>query len=145
VAGLKAAAPAASSPGDISSNSKRNVFDLSEGLKRQQEGKKVSNAKGVDFAKQGLLNLFSLLKTRYISIEEKQQLALLFSLVTDEALQPTAAIKGLLGEIDNGGITEVKFKGLLDEKSPLVDVRRSSHLGGGYSVDEIPVINIEGM
>ena len=108
MAGLNAAAPASSSSSNFSSSKpKSNFFEaISKSMKGggSSTEKKKSKEKAVRFAKQGVLNLYSLLKTRYTSIEQKKQLALLFSLITDEGLQPTAEIKGLLGEVDNGKI-----------------------------------------
>ncbi|KAL3793872.1 hypothetical protein HJC23_002119 [Cyclotella cryptica] len=106
---------------------------------RQKEAKKL--------ARQGVLNLFSLLKARYTTTEEKQQLALLFSLISDPELQPVNEIRGLLGELDNGTIAAVE---LLDVSNDDDDVatakdyfRLSSRQGGGFAKDDAQIITVE--
>ena len=110
-----------------------------------------SNAQqvGTSLARQGVLNLFSLLKARYTSIEEKQQLAILFSLISTPELQPVDQIRGLLGEIDNGTIAEVELFDLFtdnNEDSLSMDgesFRLSSRLGGGFSKLDEEIIRVE--
>lgn len=80
-----------------------------------------------DQRKQGILNLYSLLKARYSSIAAKRQLAILFSFVSDPDLQPISEIRQLLGETDN-----VTISAIFLEKST-----------GGYALDETPDITIE--
>ncbi len=146
MAGLRASAPASSSSSGFVSDSKpkSTFFDS---LKRKKSSSSLTDDKAVRSAKQGVLNLFSLLKARYTTIEQKKQLAILFSLISsDDRLQPTAEIKGLLGEVDNGRITSVKLDGLFDKSdyyvSPIV-ARSSSHRGGGYAFDERPTVSID--
>ena len=90
-------------------------------------------------AKQGVLNLFSLLTARYTSIEEKKQLAILFSLISKPELQPVQEIRGLLGEIDNGTIAEIELVDLSDSN----DFRLSSRTGGGFSKDGDEIIRVD--
>jgi len=101
--------------------------------KKKVSSKKQQSKKSA----QGILNLFSLLKARYTSDVEKRQLAILFSLISDPNLQPTSAIKTILGEIDNASITEVGF---IDEngQNGVIDNRRR-----GYSEQEEPKIIVE--
>jgi len=137
-AGLRAAAPAISSSSDYTS--KTGFFDS---VKRRFIGSRkpvITDKKVLTLAKQGVLNLFSLLVARYTSTEEKEQLAILFSLISDPNLQPTSEIKGLIGEIDNGTITEVELIGKLQKGD---DYRISSHRGGGYSANEVPKVRVE--
>lgn len=142
MAGLRASAPASSSSSAYAIKNPSNFFDrVFE--KRKLKGNNESNDKAVSLAKQGVLNLFSLLKARYTSTEEKKQLAILFSLITDDRLQPTSEIKGLLGEVDNGKIVGIKLNGLLKKNASLIQARSSSHHGGGYSINEIPSVTIE--
>jgi len=89
-------------------------------------------------AKQGILNLFSLLSARYTSIQEKQQLAILFSLISNPELQPVNEIRSLLGEIDNGSISKVELIDVISESgNDNTDFRLSSRQGGGYSKTDI--------
>jgi len=89
-------------------------------------------------AKQGILNLFSLLSARYTSIQEKQQLAILFSLISNPELQPVNEIRSLLGEIDNGSIKQVELSDVISESyNDNTDFRLSSRQGGGYSKTDI--------
>lgn len=137
-AGLRAVAPATSSSSAYTS--KTGFFDS---VKKRFIGSRkpvITDKKVLTLAKQGVLNLFSLLVARYTSIQEQEQLAILFSLISDPNLQPTAEIKGLIGEIDNGTITEVEMIGKLQKGD---DYRLSSHRGGGYSVNEIPKVRVE--
>ena len=97
-----------------------------------------------DLARQGVLNLFSLLKARYTSLEEKRQLALLFSLVTNPALQPTKEIQGLLGEIDNASISSIELVDLSMDQSSQLPFRLSSRRGGGFAKgDADNIIKVE--
>eukprot|EP00977_Amphora_coffeiformis_P019850 scaffold7518_cov150-Amphora_coffeaeformis.AAC.2 len=50
-------------------------------------------------AYQGVLNLFDLLSARFSTPEQKVQLAILFSMITDHNLQPTEQIERLLREV----------------------------------------------
>jgi mRNA-degrading endonuclease HigB of HigAB toxin-antitoxin module len=137
-AGLRAVASATSSSSEYSS--KTGFFDS---VKRRFIGSRkpvITDKKVLTLAKQGVLNLFSLLVARYTSIEEKKQLAILFSLISDPNLQPTSEIKGLIGEVDNGTIVDVELVGKLQKGD---DYRLSSHRGGGYSVHETPKVRVE--
>lgn len=98
-----------------------------------------------------MLNLFSLLRARYTSIEEKQQLAILFSLISIPELQPVQEIRGLLGEVDNGTIAAVELFDLsinndADGETSNTDgdnFRLSSRLGGGFSKLDEEVIRVD--
>ena len=103
--------------------------------------KKQSVAKNQDsISKQGILNLYTLLKARYTSVSAKRQLAILFSFISAAKLQPTAEISSLLGEADNATITKI------DVIKPFsrfeTNSRTSSQRGGGYSATEFPTIAI---
>ena len=103
-------------------------------MKQQREAKKL--------ARQGVLNLFSLLKARYTTTEQKQQLAILFSLISDPQLQPVNEIRSLLGELDNGTIAEIELLDLSDDDATTDKdyFRLSSRTGGGFSRDDTQVI-----
>ncbi len=104
--------------------------------------KKQAKAKDRDaIAKQGILNLYTLLKARYTSVAAKRQLAILFSFFSDGNLQPTEEIHALLGEADNATIARID----LVRPYPLNEAtsRTSSRRGGGYSLLEPPVITVE--
>lgn len=138
-AGLRAVSPATSSFINSTILSRKNIF---ESLKGRFTGRKtvITDKKALSFAKQGVLNLFALLAARYTSIEQKQQLVILFSLISNPDLQPTSEIKGLIGEIDDGSIVEVELVGTLQKGD---DYRMSSHHGGGYAESEYPKVIVE--
>mmetsp|Transcript_40921 Transcript_40921/g.123405 ORF Transcript_40921/g.123405 Transcript_40921/m.123405 type:complete len:893 (+) Transcript_40921:1635-4313(+) len=92
--------------------------------------------------RQGVLNLFTLLKARYTTRDEKKQLALLFSLISDPRLQPTAGIQSLLGEVDDGCITHIELNGVRRIKDDS-NFRESSREGGGYSINSLPEVVID--
>jgi hypothetical protein len=98
-------------------------------------------------AKQGILNLYTLLKARYTSLSAKRQLAILFSFISAPALQPTAEIAGLLGEADNTTVSRVQLVGNVNGRlSPAPDEsasRTSPRRGGGYSLDDFPIVSID--
>lgn len=89
----------------------------------------------LQLAKQGVLNLYALLKARYTSVAAKRQLAILFSFVSDPRLQPVNEISSLLGEADNASITKLEL--ILPENK---SVRSSSRMGGGYALGEFPEV-----
>eukprot|EP00536_Pseudo-nitzschia_multiseries_P004605 jgi/Psemu1/188390/e_gw1.77.118.1 len=93
------------------------------------------------FSKQGVLNLYTLLKARYTSKAAKIQLAILFSFISNPATQPTAEIRSLLGEIDDASVTKIEVSKLFVRNE--ITSRTSSRRGGGYSVSEPPTIEIE--
>jgi hypothetical protein len=133
-AGLYAAAPAkaASAP--------------SEGLKgvfKRAMPKDKKPATGItESSKQGILNLYSLLKARYTSVAAKRQMAILFSFISSPELQPTDEICALLGEADNATITKI----VLERPPPVAnepESRTSSRRGGGYSINAPPIINVD--
>lgn len=95
-----------------------------------------------DGAKQGILNLYALLKARYTSVPEKRQLAILFSFIGSPALQPVAEIRSLLGEADNGTISNIKLL-LPQPVEREIEMRTSSRRGGGYSVHELPKVTVD--
>jgi Mitochondrial carrier protein len=92
-------------------------------------------------AKQGVLNLYTLLKARYTSRTAKKQLAILFSFFSNPNIQPTAEIRSLLGEVDNATITKVDWIKPISKNE--ATSRTSSRRGGGYSVLEPPTVTIE--
>ena len=92
-------------------------------------------------ARQGVLNLFTLLKARYTTVEAKQQLAILFSLISNPDLQPVQEIRGLLGEIDNGTIAAVELFDISSDNDE--GFRLSSRHGGGFSINDVELIQVE--
>ena len=144
-AGILAAEPAPSvQPDDVR---RRNLFDKVIFGQRKlystsDQQQSVPMMESVELAKQGILNLYTLLKTRYQSIAAKRQLAVLFSLISSPLLQPVDEIRALLGEIDNATITAVKLiKPSLVGKEQ--DPRTSSRRGGGYSLQDFPKVLID--
>lgn len=107
--------------------------------KKDKRGGKFIGTKRNYLAKQGILNLFALLKARYTSVEAKSQLSLLFTLISSPILQPTDEIKGLLGEIDNSKVSAINFENTYSSDN----FRESSRRGGGYAEDELPEISVE--
>lgn len=93
------------------------------------------------FAKQGVLNLYTLLKARYTTKTAKLQLAILFSFISNPATQPTAEIRSLLGEVDDASVIK------LEMNKPFVrnelTSRTSCRRGGGYLLTEPPTIAID--
>eukprot|EP00984_Skeletonema_dohrnii_P017696 scaffold8131_cov215-Skeletonema_dohrnii-CCMP3373.AAC.2 len=163
-AGLGAVAPARSSAGDNEGGVKKgggiweSIFGggkeeqsstptSSSSSKKKKKKKSDDNAnEEVKQNRQGVLNLFTLLSTRYTSMEEKQQLAILFSLISKPELQPVKEIKGLLGEIDNGTIAEIQLEveDVLGDSDISRDYfRLSSRQGGGFASSDAQVISIE--
>ncbi|KAL7534403.1 hypothetical protein ACHAXR_005842 [Thalassiosira sp. AJA248-18] len=107
---------------------------------------KNAEREATNLAREGILNLFSLLKARYTSIEEKQQLAILFSMISKPELQPVQEIRGLLGEVDNGTIAAIELVDLSseDEDTTARDYfRLSSRQGGGFSKDDDNIIRVD--
>ena len=98
-------------------------------------------AKRNRIAKQGILNLYTLLKARYKSKEAKLQLAILFSFISNPATQPTAEIRSLLAEADDASITKLELNKVFvgDDTTSRTSCKR----GGGYSVNESPKITID--
>jgi hypothetical protein len=92
-------------------------------------------------AKQGVLNLYTLLKARYTSRTAKRQLAILFSFFSNPNVQPTAEIRSLLGEVDNATIAEIDWIKPVSKNE--ATSRTSSRRGGGYSVMEPPTVEID--
>jgi hypothetical protein len=105
--------------------------------KKQQQQQQQQNR----IAKQGVLNLYALLKARYTSIEEKKQLAILFSFFSVPEVQPTAEIRGLFGEVDNASITDIQMITPVSFFEPTS--RNSSRRGGGYGPNEVPQITVD--
>jgi hypothetical protein len=104
--------------------------------------KPIVTAIGEDLSKQGILNLYTLLKARYTSKAAKRQLAILFSLISSPTLQPVEEIRSILGEADNATITQIRISPL-----PLVrnepESRTSPRRGGGYSILTPPKIVVD--
>lgn len=104
----------------------------------------LAPAATVKRAKQGILNLYSLLKTRYSDESSKRQLAILFSMISSPLLQPVDEIRGLLGEADNATVTEVKLvRPNMPSARDVESFRTSCRRGGGYSIDSFPEITID--
>lgn len=117
------------------------IFDSLKGALSGVKGKGRRDKDSIAIAKQGILNLYTLLKVRYTSDEEKLQLAILFSFFSQPELQPTSEIRSLLGEIDNATIARVD---LVKPSSPSESFSRtSSRRGGGYALSEPPNILVE--
>ena len=91
---------------------------------------KFASKRNKEQKRQGVLNLYSLLKARYNSISAKRQLAVLFSFVSDPDLQPTKEIRQLLGETDNAAVTEIRLTGSVRNR-------------GGYALDDPPVVAVD--
>eukprot|EP00535_Pseudo-nitzschia_heimii_P002881 CAMPEP_0197185590 /NCGR_PEP_ID=MMETSP1423-20130617/12261_1 /TAXON_ID=476441 /ORGANISM="Pseudo-nitzschia heimii, Strain UNC1101" /LENGTH=1071 /DNA_ID=CAMNT_0042636699 /DNA_START=472 /DNA_END=3687 /DNA_ORIENTATION=+ len=93
------------------------------------------------YAKQGILNLYTLLKARYKSKSAKVQLAILFSFITNPAIQPTAEIRSLLAEADDVSISKIELKKFFvrDEFTSRTSCKR----GGGYAVNDQPIISVD--
>ncbi len=140
---MSATAPAKSSSNDVlkpRSSFFDSVKDAVFTNDARQKLSNVSQEKAIKSAKQGVLNLFALLQARYTAPEEKLQLAILFSFISDPRLQPTKAIKGIIGEADNGSISEIELVGQLKDGD---NFRGSSHHGGGYSIVETPEVLVD--
>ncbi|KAL7554183.1 hypothetical protein ACHAWF_017585 [Thalassiosira exigua] len=152
-AGIAAAEPAKSVQGEDRGNSPLDMF-LPKNRSNKQLQPTSSMAKrklrkaereATNLARQGILNLLSLLKARYTSTEEKQQLAILFSLISKPELQPVQEIRGLLGEIDNGTISEIELVNVFneDEEEARDFFRASSRSGGGFARGDDQIIRVE--
>lgn len=139
-AGILAAEPAKSVRVDDTS---RDGFLKTLFFGKEKIASDKDNDESVRLAKQGVLNLFTLLKARYNSLPAKRQLAILFSFISSPRLQPTNEIRGLLGETDNATITEVT---LIKSKAPRneADSRTSPRRGGGYGLHDFPTVSIDG-
>ena len=94
-----------------------------------------------NIAKQGILNLYSLLKARYTTVSAKRQLAILFSFFSNSNLQPTPEIRSLLGEADNATITTIDVIRPLSSSES--SSRTSSRRGGGYGPKDAPEVLVE--
>lgn len=139
VAGINAAQPAQSRKVDPKETNHRFIDDIFRNGKSTNKQKKADN---VSSTKQGILNLYTLLKARYNSISAKRQLAILFSFVSSPDLQPVNEICSLLGEADNATVTDVAIINNVYENNE-ADSRTSSRRGGGYSYGEYPAILID--
>ena len=93
------------------------------------------------FAKQGILNLYTLLKARYKSKAAKLQLAILFSFISNPATQPTAEIRSLLAEADDASVTKLELQRVFVRDE--ITSRTSCKRGGGYAAGEPPVIAVD--
>jgi len=111
-----------------------------EKIRKETEDRKRAEKRD-KVAKQGVLNLYTLLKARYTSRSAKRQLAILFSFISNPAIQPTAEIRSLLGEMDNASITDIELTKLFARN--IFTSRSSSRRGGGYSYSEPPIVSIE--
>lgn len=136
---MLANAPATSSSQAVS-ESKSKGFRLPGDKNKNQQP--ITDEKALKSAKQGVLNLLALLQARYTAPEEKLQLAILFSLITDPQIQPSKAIRSIIGEADNASISEIEVSGLLNvDKGD--SFRDSSRHGGGYGPDEVPEVLVD--
>jgi len=153
-AGLAAAAPARSIRVEEKKGfSLKTIFAGGKGKERPSKSKsgkrkyKDAQQEATDLARQGILNLFSLLSARYRGVEERQQLAILFSFISKPELQPVQEIRSLLGEYDNGTIATVELIDISsddEEESNARDFfRLSSRQGGGFSKDDTQLIRVE--
>ena len=110
--------------------------------KRKSSTEDRSQTEAFDRAKQGILNLYTLLKARYTSTAAKRQLAILFSFISSPRLQPVPEISALLGEADNASVAAIqllKSEGVGNE----IESRSSSRRGGGYSIGDFPTVTID--
>mmetsp|Transcript_37334 Transcript_37334/g.78210 ORF Transcript_37334/g.78210 Transcript_37334/m.78210 type:complete len:892 (+) Transcript_37334:94-2769(+) len=127
--------------GTQTKNQAQSIPSISKRKSRKEE------KEALNLARNGILNLFSLLRARYTSDEEKQQLAILFSFISTPELQPVQEIRGILGELDNGVISEIELVDIStdeDEESAASEFfRLSSRQGGGFSKDDKQVIRVE--
>jgi hypothetical protein len=139
-AGISAAAPAPSKHAETTTLKQ----GFLEKLFYWQSNNKNSAAKtkdGVDLAKQGVLNLYALLKARYTSVAAKKQLAILFSFISNPKLQPTREISALFGEIDNATVSSIHiYKPTVESE---YESRTSSRRGGGYCANEFPNVAVD--
>jgi len=157
-AGIAAAAPAKSARGKkdftlwdrIFGTNNSRVQTNTATSKAYNKQRALEQESATKLARQGVLNLFSLLKARYTSVEEKRQLAILFSMISSPDLQPVREVRGLLGEIDNGTIAAIELLDLSgdaeDEEDKIIAreyFRLSSRQGGGFSKEDNQVIKVE--
>ncbi|CAJ1945197.1 unnamed protein product [Cylindrotheca closterium] len=137
-AGLTAAAQAKSRRAD---DTQKGFFDLLKGIVVGDKERERRERDSITIGKQGILNLYTLLKIRYTSEEEKLQLAILFSFFSQPELQPTTEIRSLLGEIDNATVARVD---LIKPVSPSESTSRSSsQRGGGYTLTDPPIVSVD--
>lgn len=134
IAGMSAAQPVPSQRSQESQNIIEKVF------RNSMNKRKAVRSDGTEQMKQGVLNLYALLKARYTTLTAKKQLAILFSFIAPP-LQPTQEIAALLGEADIATISKVDILKSDAEKEALS--RTSSRRGGGYSLDDIPIITVD--
>eukprot|EP00594_Rhizosolenia_setigera_P002136 CAMPEP_0178947006 /NCGR_PEP_ID=MMETSP0789-20121207/4599_1 /TAXON_ID=3005 /ORGANISM="Rhizosolenia setigera, Strain CCMP 1694" /LENGTH=1005 /DNA_ID=CAMNT_0020627057 /DNA_START=427 /DNA_END=3444 /DNA_ORIENTATION=+ len=134
-AGLNAAIPATSSQSSQSQSS---------------QSLQISQKKQIQQNKQGILNLLALLQARYTTPEQKVQLSILFSFISDPKLQPTDQISALLGEADNASLTKIVLPELyeLEENAKQPQQLQQDSFSllnkyGGYSSQETPIVRID--
>lgn len=120
----------------------RNLISTYVPMIDKEKGETKNKTSRDSIAKQGVLNLYTLLKARYNTKTAKRQLAILFSFFSDPNIQPTAEIRGLLGEADNATITEIEL--VKPFVSSETNSRTSCRRGGGYSYTSPPTIEVEG-
>lgn len=133
-AGINAAAPAKAARASEDGS----IWDIFPSTPK----KKKTESEVMEMSKQGILNLYALLKARYTSVAAKRQMAILFSMISSPNLQPVNEIRSLLGEADNATISKIAF----DRPPPVSDEvrsRTSCRRGGGYSIDAPPKITID--
>ena len=99
------------------------------------------SSSNTSLAKEGVFNLYALLKARYVSEAAKRQLAILFSLISSPDLQPVQEITSLLGEADNATVVSIDIQNLSRVPSEETS-RTSSRRGGGYSLDDPPKVSV---
>jgi hypothetical protein len=138
-AGLMAAQPAVSQKADAMQRGRSFFQALWKGPEKIATS---GSDDSVRLAKLGILNLYTLLKARYDSLNAKKQSAILFSFISSPRLQPTREISSLLGEADNATVARIEV--IVDgPKENEATSRTSSRRGGGYSLSDIPRVTIE--
>ena len=138
VSAAKAGLPAAASAKAARASEDKPFWDVFGSTPKKKKTEDIV----IQMSKQGILNLYALLKARYTSVAAIRQMAILFSLISSPKLQPVNEIRSLLGEADNATITKIAF----DRPPPVADEARSrtsSLRGGGYSIDAPPIITID--
>ena len=143
MAGITASNPAPSKKTELPTTRRTHgflddIFSLGGRIRRTDDKKTDS----IGNARQGILNLYTLLKARYTSASAKRQLAILFSFVSSPSLQPVNEIRSLLGEADNATVTGLQIF-VSDNANKPLDYRTSSRRGGGYSLNDIPSVTVE--
>jgi hypothetical protein len=136
-AGIQASKQVKSSRADDRQGIFQSVRKSFAGTKEKEKRLRDSNK----ISKQGILNLYTLLKARYTSVEAKEQLAILFSFFSEPALQPTTEIRSLFGEIDDAAVYEIDV--IKPSSSSEATSRSSGCRGGGYTLNNPPEVLVD--